>query len=277
MAGRAGRRGMDTEGHVYCHIIPETTDPAEVRRLFYEQSEAVHSRFFASYATILSLYSRYGEASYKIFRRSLRNFDYGNFELSKSYKREEEQIRSRVKFLQDNGFLKGQTLTEKGKLALVVNGYEIQTAELYYSRCFDELSAEQIPILLGALITEQRKKNPYISDFVMKTDGEKIINNLRRKEKKAGILAPVRALDFSMAAPIFSWAQGCDLKQLGSFGIPEGDLIRLFRMIIQLLRTLIQNIDDPVTIEKLKQARELMNRGAVDAEAELEIDSSVES
>ena len=275
MAGRAGRRGLDTEGHVYCHIIPEATDPKEVRRLFYDQSEAVKSRFNASYATILSLYSRYGEASYKIFRKSLRNFDFGAFEISKSYKKEEDQIKRRVAFLQANGYLVGKNLTEKGTLALTVNGYEIQAAELYYSRCFDNLSATQIPILLGALITEQRKKNIELTHVSIKNDGEAIIKKLRKKEIKAGITSPIRELDFSLAAPILSWSQGGDLTQLANYGVPEGDLIRIFRMIVQLIKTLSQNIDDPVTIEKLRDARRLMNRDAVDAEAELAINAQV--
>jgi superfamily II RNA helicase len=275
MAGRAGRRGMDTMGHVYCHIIPEATNPKEVKRLFYEGSEEVRSRFYASYATILSLYSRYGEESYPIFRKSLRNYSQSGFHISKSYQKEEDKIRTKVKFLQYNGFLEGQTLTKKGELALCVNGYEIQAAELYFSRSFDSLSPEYICVILGALITEQRKKNQPVSDFKITFEGEKVIKQLRQKESKAGIKDLVRELDFSMAAPIMSWVNGGDLRELGSFGIPEGDIIRIFRMIVQLIRTIKANIDDPVTIEKFKIAMDLINRGAVDAEAELKIESSL--
>lgn len=275
MAGRAGRRGMDEMGHVYCHIMPETTDPKEVKRLFYEESEPVYSRFFASYATILSLYSRLGEDSFKIFQKSLRNYRRGNFVISRDYKKEERQIRSRVKFLQENGYLDGQELTEKGRLAMAVNGYEIQAAELYTTRCFDELSPEKTVVVLAALITEARKKNQIESEFTFKTDAVKIVKQLKRKEELAGVKDPIRVLDFSLAAPVYAWANGCDLSRLGSFGVPEGDLIRILRMTIQLLRSIKQNIDDPVTIEKFNKAMDLINRDAVDAEAELKIESSL--
>jgi len=49
MAGRAGRRGMDTVGHVYSQIVPEATNPKEVERILYHKSEKINSRFFASY------------------------------------------------------------------------------------------------------------------------------------------------------------------------------------------------------------------------------------
>ncbi len=275
MAGRAGRRGMDEMGHVYCHIMPETTDPKEVKRLFYEESEPVMSRFNASYATILSLYNRHGEAAFPIFQKSLRNYRRGSFSISKGYRKEEEQIRCRVRFLQENGYLNGQELTEKGKLAMAVNGYEIQAAELYKTRCFDDLTPEKIVVVLAGLITESRKKNQIDSDFTIKTDAIKIIKKLRFKEESAGIKDPIRELDLALAAPIYAWATGCDLTRLASFGVPEGDLIRILRMTLQLLRSIKTNIDDPVTIQKFNTAFDLVNRDAVDAEAELRIESSL--
>jgi superfamily II RNA helicase len=274
MSGRAGRRGMDEEGNVYCYIVPEITSPREVKRLFFGESEPIRSRFVAQYSTILSLYSRHGEDAFEIFRKSLRNFRGGNFIISSSYQKEEDQIRKRIKFLQHEGFLDRQDLTPKGKLAMTVSGYEIQAAQLYYTRCFDKLTPEQICILLGAVIYEQRKKKTFGGEelpdmFKLSNDGEKIIHKLREKELKFGIKNPINPLDFSYTAITYSWVIGCDLKKIGTFGVPEGDIIRHFRMIIQLLRTIKMQIDDPVTIENLNSAIRLLNRGAVDAEAEL--------
>ncbi|MDR0304570.1 MAG: DEAD/DEAH box helicase [Chitinispirillales bacterium] len=274
MSGRAGRRGMDKEGNVYCHIVPEITECKEVERLFFGDSEPIRSRFVAQYSTILSLYSRYGENAFEIFRKSLRNFNNGNFILSSSYQKEEDQIRKRLEFLQSEGFLNGQELTPKGKLAMMVSGYEIQAAQLYYTRCFDKLTPEKICVLLGSVIYEQKKKNTCASEelpesFKMSNDGEKVIRKLREKELKFGIKNPIRLLDFSFAAVTFSWVSGCDLAKIGSFGVPEGDIIRYFRMIVQLLRTIKVSINDEIIIEKLNNAIRLINRDAVDAETEL--------
>jgi hypothetical protein len=42
-------------------------------------------------------------------------------------------------------------------------------------------------------------------------------------------------------------------------------------MVIQLLRTLRQNLEDPVISERMHEALMLINRGVVDAQAELEV------
>ena len=272
MAGRAGRRGMDTEGYVYSLVIPEATDPRHIERLLYGANEKISSRFCASYSTILNLYSRYGEEAFAIFRRSFHNFKKGIFAIAKEYRREEEQIRRRIDFLQAAGFLDGIELTEKGKLAAAVSGYEIQTAELYYSRSFEEYAAAQLPVVLAAIVTEEsRRKQALPTTVRLKFEAEKIIHRLRAREIRYQIAAPIRELDFSLAAPVYAWASGCGLKELLGFGVPEGDLVRLLRMTIQLLRTLRDRIPDPVVAERMHEALLLINRDVIDAQAELEV------
>jgi superfamily II RNA helicase len=273
MAGRAGRRGMDEEGYVYSQVIPEATDPKHIERLLYGSNERINSHFFASYSTILNLYSRYGENAFPIFRRSLHNFKSGIFSLAKQYQKEEQQIRNRIAFLQDAGFLDGIALTEKGKLAAAVSGYEIQTAELYYSRSFDECTVQQLPVVLAGIVTEdsRRARGMKPSSVRLRFDAEKVMHRLRTKELRHNITAPVRELELSLAAPVYAWAMGCTLRELLAFGVPEGDLVRLLRMVIQLLRTLRDRIPDPVIAERMHEAMLLINRDVVDAQAELEV------
>lgn len=274
MAGRAGRRGMDEEGYVYSQIIPEATDPREIERLLSGRNERINSRFYASYSTILNLYSRFGEKSFDMFRQSLHNFRKGVFAVSRAYEKEEVQIHNRIKFLQGAGFLDGQDLTDKGKLAAAVSGYEIQAAELYYARSFDECSIQQLPVVLAALITEEsrsRKNAAPVTSVRLKFDAEKVIHKLRTKEIKHNIAVPIRELDFSLAVPIMAWANGCSLGELGTFGVPEGDLVRVLRMTIQLLRTLRDKVPDHYLADRFHEALVLVNRDVVDAQAQLEV------
>src|SRR5512133_166539 len=271
MAGRAGRRGMDAVGFVYSQIIPEATDVRQLDRLLNGQNEKISSRFYASYSTILNLYSQLGEGAFEIFRKSLHNFKHGEFTMSKAYCKEEVQIVNRIKFLQSAGFLDGQSLTEKGKLAAAVSGYEIQTAELYYSRAFEECTAQQLPVVLAAIITEESRRNTPLTSVTLKFDAEKVIHKLRTKEIRAGITNSIREMDFSLAAPIYAWSNGCSLKELESFGVPEGDLVRVIRMTVQLLRTLRDKIPDTFLADRFHEALLLVNRDVVDAQAQLEV------
>ena len=273
MAGRAGRRGMDEVGYVYSQVVPEATDPKEIERIFSGKNEVISSRFFASYSTILNLYSQLGEGAFELFRMSLRNYRKGKFVFTSSYRREEEQINKRIAFLQSAGFLDKTNLTEKGKLAAAVNGYEIQAAELFYSRSFEECTPVQLPVLIGAIITEESRgrKNRPVSDVRMRFHGETVIHKLRQKELRFEIDTPIRELDFSLGAPLFSWASGCSLQELESFGVPEGDLIRILRMTVQLLKTLRDKVPDPFIADRMHEALVLINRDVVDAQAELEV------
>jgi superfamily II RNA helicase len=274
MAGRAGRRGMDEVGYVYSQVVAEATDPKEVERILYGQNERISSRFYASYSTILNLYSRLGPGAFDLFRKSLRNYKAGEFVFSRPYQKEEEQIRARIKFLQSAKFLDGTDLTPKGKLAAAVNGYEIQAAELYYSRSFDECTPAQIPVVLAGIVTEEASRKSrggtQASSVRLRFEAEKVISKLRKQEIQYGISFPIREMDLRYAAPVFAWAQGCSLMELESFGVPEGDMVRLLRMTIQLLRTLRDYIEDPIISERMDQAVSLINRGVVDAQAELE-------
>lgn len=272
MAGRAGRRGMDEVGYVYSQIIPEATDPREIERIFYHKSESIKSRFFASYSTILNLYSKVGEEAYRIFRKSLRNYKKGQFPYTKSYQRQEAQIRNRISFLQAAGFLEDTKLTKKGVLAAAVSGYEIQAAELYYSRSFDECTPLQLCVVLASLVTEEKSRKGKAADIAFRFHGEKVIRKLRKMEIKFNITLPIREMDFSLAAPVFAWANGCSLAELESYGIPEGDLVRILRMSIQLMRTLRNKLNDPVISDRMHEALLLINRGIVDAQAELEVE-----
>lgn len=272
MAGRAGRRGMDEVGYVYSQIIPEATDPVHLERLLYGQNERINSRFYASYSTILNLYSRFGEEAYALFEKSLHNFRRGEFTISKAYRKQEQQIAKRIKFLQAGGFLDGRTLTDKGKLAAAVNGYEIQAAELYYSRSFEQCSTAQLPVVLAALITEEsRSRKAAATSARLRFEAEKVIRKLRTKEIRNGITQPVREMDFSYATPVYAWASGCTLQELLAFGAPEGDLIRVLRMTIQLLRTLRDRVPDEFLADRFHEAILLVNRGVVDAQAQLEV------
>ncbi|GAG04541.1 unnamed protein product, partial [marine sediment metagenome] len=53
MAGRAGRRGMDKEGYVYCRINPRRIQFEELRTILYGKPERITSKFNSSYATVL--------------------------------------------------------------------------------------------------------------------------------------------------------------------------------------------------------------------------------
>ena len=73
MAGRAGRRGIDTIGYVYSQIIPAYADEREIKSVVTDKVEAIESQFNLSYSSILNLYDKYGDDIYDVYTMSLSN------------------------------------------------------------------------------------------------------------------------------------------------------------------------------------------------------------
>ena len=73
MAGRAGRRGIDTIGYVYAQIVPAYADSKEIRGVVANKIEPIESQFNLSYSSILNLYQKYGDDIYDVYTMSLSN------------------------------------------------------------------------------------------------------------------------------------------------------------------------------------------------------------
>ncbi len=73
MAGRAGRRGIDTIGYVYAQILPAYADSKEIRDVVANKIEPIESQFNLSYSSILNLYQKYGDDIYDVYTMSLSN------------------------------------------------------------------------------------------------------------------------------------------------------------------------------------------------------------
>ena len=73
MAGRAGRRGIDTIGYVYSQIVPAYADEQEIKSVVTGKVEPIESQFNLSYSSILNLYDKYGDDIYDVYTMSLSN------------------------------------------------------------------------------------------------------------------------------------------------------------------------------------------------------------
>ena len=74
MAGRAGRRGIDSVGYVYARVNPRFADVDQVQRIISDEIEPIESQFNLSYSSILNLYDKHGEDIFDVCTSSLSNF-----------------------------------------------------------------------------------------------------------------------------------------------------------------------------------------------------------
>ncbi len=189
-----------------------------------------------------------------------------------------EQVKKRLNLLKSLGYMENGNLSVKGRAASWVYGYELQTTELLFNGFFDRMDEDQMNILATAIMFESRERVWYrnapralLGDVFYKAD--KFIDQLRRRERLFGIKGTqVKSLDASLTSAVYAWSkEKCDFDDLKKHtDAAEGDLVRAFRMAIDLLhQTQRAVVGHDALHEKLERSVKKMNRGVVDAERQL--------
>ncbi len=271
MAGRAGRRGIDEKGYVYCRINPHHIDFYTLKRIIFGQPEKVISQFNMSYASILHLYKDLQDRLVDIYPLS-----FAHFQSSKREHREDIRIiRAKVRLLKELGYIRKNQLTEKGIFASHVYGYELPTTELYFAGLFRNLEAKQLLALASAIVFEPRKgqhKPPLPKGIKhLQKQSNRIIRRIIRMERKFQLLPVTKRLHFHLALAIVRWAEGESFERLNRYTDTDpGEIVRYFRMVIQLLKDICEvPLIDPTLKETIHSAIEKINRDEVDAERQL--------
>ncbi len=271
MAGRAGRRGMDKEGFVYCRINPRRIQYEEVKRILYARPESIFSKFNSSYATLLHLYAKHQENLYELYPLSLHYFQ------QKTRRREGalKMLRSKVNLLKELDYIREKQLSAKGSFAAAIYGYELPLAEIYAQGILEHLNPVELGILTCALVYEPRKRDraPRITRNVrrLKEFTDQSTKTIHRLERKYHIFPKSKEYFYHLSQVTEAWLGGISFSKLMQYAdVDEGQLVRYFRMAVQILRE-IQHapVFSDVLKEKVKKLVPIFNRDIIDAEKQL--------
>ena len=271
MAGRAGRRGIDTEGFVYSRVNPRRINYDEVKRIIYGNPEEVKSQFNTSYGTLLNLYEKYKDDLFKIYPLSF------HFYQSKQQEQKEalRLIEAKLKLLKEFGYIADGALTQKGKFAKTVYGYELILAELFERQVLEQLDEFGLGIISVATVFEPRK-NQHMRGISktskrIKSVCEEIYDEIKHKEQRYRIYPFSKIPYFHLSSSVEAWLRGTNFEKTLQFtDTDEGEVVRYFRMAIQILRELnCTNVCSNILKEKIKETVRVMNRDVVDAEKQL--------
>ena len=270
MAGRAGRRGIDMEGFVFCRVNPHFISPQELNRTIHGEPEEVRSRFNASYATILNLYQNYAEKLYDVYPLSFHCFQ----QKEQFRKRALELLRSKVKVLKELRYIRKNRLTEKGSFASKIHGYELALSELYEKGILEDLSETELGILCLALVFEPRKGilRPRLSPKAkaLQNITDNVLNYIQKMERKFGITPLSKNYFYHLSPSLEAWMRKEKFDNILRYtDADEGEIIRYFRMSVQILREIL---DTPAFLklkDKIRKTIYLINRDIIDAERQL--------
>ena len=190
---------------------------------------------------------------------------------------QKNQIQLRLGILRKLGYIDEYRLLARGQVAAQINGYEIQVTELLFSGLFEELSEDEINVLITAIVCERRKdrlsyvkiKDKKILQLLGSAD--QVLSRVRTIEFEFGVLDPLPRLETVLSASIWSWSRGCKFETLKELAdLSDGDFVRTFRMVIDLLRQMKRTFKEHLPLnQKLENCIEKINRDVVDAERQL--------
>ena len=186
------------------------------------------------------------------------------------------EVLRRTGYLDDDG-----KLTQKGTLCALVNGFEIPITEMYYAGVYEGLGPVELVQLFVAIVYEPRRRDdaadPKSARMPLARQARRALRNFRREEREMGLDESVRELCFDLSRVSEAWAEGAPFDSVGRGDVGDGDLVRTFRLAIQLMRQLRKATDDQDLQSRLSEAVRRINRDVVDAERQLNLGREIEA
>ena len=175
--------------------------------------------------------------------------------------------------LKEYGYIQNDYPTEKGKTTSQIRSEnELYLAEIIFSGVLENLTPSQLAGVICALTTEElRIEIPYIpfSEPVRKTLNQ--IRNIKRKlekvQSKYDIEAPLYVNPY-FSSLIELWVEGAEWETVSEqIEIGEGDIVRAFKRVVDVLRqlTTIDNIPETLVFTA-REAIEKIQRPPVDVD-----------
>ena len=260
IAGRAGRRGIDTVGYAISMIFRPTFNYEEVKHITSRDVEPIKSQFRLSVNTVLNLIDQHTPAEIeKILRLSF--FSYQKF--GENYDKVPSKVLlarydSIVRKLQKFGYVKDGKLTEKGFFSSKVFADEITLGEIFATDFSTKLDEYQILLILACLVYEPRELNkfrrPMPNDALGKLKSLLYKNELLSREKK------FLSLDIMtvMVHPVYEGKTFFDVMQFTN--LLEGDLIRFYAQIVDRLGQIRKASSDHILLRKIENCKGIIEK-----------------
>lgn len=265
LAGRAGRRGIDKTGKAISLINRFKSDLAKVERIQKQESEPIVSQFKLGYNTILNLVHGYNENQIDMVLRS--NFGlfqrYGNAVFTgERHLPIKALFAKRKKALQTMGYINTEGhLTEKGMFARNIFRDELTVTELFFEGPMKEASDFSTLLVVAAICYEPRRADEFAKEKIK--EAFEIVHALKNHPYLGKHLKLTYIVQL---APFLSaWYHGCAFLELMKYtNLAEGDAIKFFRQMIDLLSQIRHASKDQALRERLDRIANTLNRELVE-------------
>jgi len=260
LAGRAGRRGIDKEGFVIS-IPDNSVKIQDILRISEKDTEPIESQFQLSFNTILNMLDSYSQEEIDVLLRK-------NFYVFQQKHEKHKHVRMKTSFTKKCKQLKmmryitkNNQLTPKGEFVKHIYFQEILIGELFATSLYKQLSNIELLQIIAGIVYE-RRPNDHFSFKGIEQSYQVLINKTSHNPhffKKINKLSIKR-----MMALIKLWGENGQFEQLLTLTTyREGDIVRLFRRIIDMLQQIQRATDDEELIDRLQNCQQLIDRDIV--------------
>jgi superfamily II RNA helicase len=262
LAGRAGRRGIDTAGFVVTLIERNFADIKRIGQITEGDAEPLESQFKLSYNTVLNLINSHTSQEQAIILGS----SFYSYQKEGRHGRDHimDSFMKRKKKLSDEGHIKikGQKeiLTEKGLFTTHIYTEELIVSNIFCSAVTPKFSPKEIMLIAGAIVYEERKNVMFYGEersmsgkIYAKVAEDRTINRYLH-EKNMHILEPF----------LNAWYGGAEFTELMKYtSMLEGDIVRFIRQIIDLLEQIMHSTIDDNLKDKIKDVERRIDRDVI--------------
>lgn len=261
LAGRAGRRGIDRFGKAIAMVDRRFIDIPKVKQFTSADKDPLVSHFKIGDNTILNMVERHADEQIDIILRS--NFQFYLKYGAEAFKQRRQNplkgvFTKKKNRLTKKGYIEGEKLTEKGKFATHIFRDEVLITEMFWGNFVDRLDTYQIMLLIGTICYEGKRGDR----FEKMPAGPLTKKLIKQVEKDPFLKNKIDTAKMKRIAPVIShWHDGGEfIDLLDLCNKQEGDLIRLFRQMLDLI-TQIRKASTKIELnQKLDDCIHLINR-----------------
>ncbi|MEA2004623.1 MAG: DEAD/DEAH box helicase [archaeon] len=252
IAGRAGRRGIDKAGFAYAVIDMNDFNYPVLKNITENDTDPIRSQFRLSVNTVLNLVKQHKDDEIKQILCQ-------NFNTYQKYGKKYNTVKSTeiyrnynnlYKKLESLGYIENGTLTSKGEFSTRIYYDKIAIGEIFATKFCKTLNEYDILLILTALVYENKPKDELFNMFKQKS-----VKMLILKIKSDPYLRTVDQFSFieALTAIVYLCYKGSSIFEIiDNTNLLEGDVIRLFRQVLDILGQIINASEDQDLIKMLK-------------------------
>ena len=292
MTGRAGRRGLDDEGHAIVCFANEVA-LQDVARVALAPPSDLHSSFRPTYNLTCNLINHFEyETAIEVVQRSYAQFEADRRATVSKWPLSEQMV-ARHHVLEELGYAEGWKLTEHGQLLRsLYHECDLAIAESLRQGIFDGLEPSQLAGLLSAFVFESKRASKTLNAAKQVTTKKTRNLNDRlgsdRRGKLRDQLAEIHIVsmtirevedryrvphakepDGKFSTTISAWARGASLRTVLDLADVEigqtspGDFVRNAKQVADLCEQFSRLRHMPSLAESAEAAKDMVLRSVV--------------